>query len=600
MNRFLYVKDPASARFVAGGLAEAESLLGSPLPFLPSPEAEGGRTVYFVRFDPQIHDLLQRFLRSLLSQIRSEKPAPPVEAAAKSQSDYENALTRVLGSVRSADRRLGYLNLFWLAHTKDVALCLRDLEEQNPGVRKLKYSLHPLLSSFYRRIDQMARKEFERAQPEQAVFLSGGQENTGIIDGLLEDGFAFTELSIGDLDFNRFLAGNKRYRLSADVFFEIYSILLRETERRLREGDRGLLARVAKYLPGLSREHYQTQTGSAKVMMNTHILTYLLADAWTTGVKLMAAAKISAETQTRRPAEIMDVFLDLVAGVKRFEVLSHVRDRVCLLGTTPDDKELEEKVSKGLRLYEFGSFTQVLNNAVNATVLFLDLRGFTKTSEGQISEGGLTRELYAVFDAFVPVVRRFGGTVDKFLGDGIMVTYGTGHADPLDSLNALRTAILCQETLRTLREQGKTYFKMGIAIHYGRVYLSRFIADEDSVQTTVIGRNVNLAGRLSSAAKKPMEEEDDNPADAHPAGAGLEVRVDEAGTLFNEGIAISRDTLVQLETHLPLVHRQEGSMSVMEYFDESIGRKILIRYAGDAKFKGVRSSLPVHRVDYES
>ena len=37
---------------------------------------------------------------------------------------------------------------------------------------------------------------------------------------------------------------------------------------------------------------------------------------------------------------------------------------------------------------------------------------------------------------------------------------------------------------------------MGIAIHYGRVYLARFIADEETVQTTVIGRNVNLAGRL--------------------------------------------------------------------------------------------------------
>ena len=44
----------------------------------------------------------------------------------------------------------------------------------------------------------------------------------------------------------------------------------------------------------------------------------------------------------------------------------------------------------------------MLNNAVNATVLFLDLRGFTQTSEGQISERDLTRELYTVFDDFVP------------------------------------------------------------------------------------------------------------------------------------------------------------------------------------------------------
>jgi hypothetical protein len=73
------------------------------------------------------------------------------------------------------------------------------------------------------------------------------------------------------------------------------------------------------------------------------------------------------------------------------------------------------------------------------------------------------------------------------------------------------------------------------------------------------------------------------------------VRVDADGTLFNEGIAISRDTLNQLETHLALVH-DEG---VMEYEDEVIDRRIVIRYAGDAKFKGVRSSLPVYDVACE-
>jgi hypothetical protein len=36
----------------------------------------------------------------------------------------------------------------------------------------------------------------------------------------------------------------------------------------------------------------------------------------------------------------------------------------------------------------------------------------------------------------------------------------------------------------------------------------------------------------------------------------------------------------------------------MEYFDEQIGRRLLIRYSGDAKFKGVRSSFPVYEVDF--
>ena len=596
----LYLKDPAGSRFVAGGLAEAEQLLGSPLPPLPPPDREGGRSVFAVRFHPQLRTLLLRFLQGLLGQIGTEGTVPPARAGRdlpRDQAEYEETLERLLQSVRAADRRLGLLNLCWLALTRDVAESLRELEAKSPAIKKAKYSLHPLLSSFYKRVNQGARRVVDRSAPGRAAFLAGTRENTALVDALLDDGFAFTEVSISDVDFNQFLAANKRYRVSADVFFELYAILVRETERRLREGDRGLLARMARHLPDLPKEHWQTPAGAAKVMMNSHVLPYLLADAWTTGARLMASARIKAEADRRRPAEIIDVFLDLVSGVKRFEILAHVRDQVTLHG--PFGASLDDRVSKGLRLYEFGDSATVLNSAVNASVLFLDLRGFTKTSEGHISERDLTRELYTVFDEFVPHVRRFGGTVDKFLGDGIMVNYGTDHLDPLNPLNALRTAILCQETLQRMREEGKTYFKMGIAIHYGRVYIARFIADEEAVQTTVIGRNVNLAGRLSAGAKRPLDEDEEPGAAGGAAGPGMSVMVDATGTLFNEGIAISRETLVQLESQLPLVHLEKDGRSVMEYFDDQISKRIQLSYAGDAKFKGVRSSFPVYAVSFE-
>jgi class 3 adenylate cyclase len=595
----LYLKDPTGARFVGGGLAEAESLLGAPLPPIPPPELEGGRPVFYVRIHPHLRTLTLRFLQGLLKEIGAQPSAAagrPRAGSASDTAEYEAALHRVLRSVRATDRRQGLPNLFWLALTRDVAETLKELEAKTPSIRKLKYSLHPLLSSFYRRLEAGARRALEQEAPAQISFQTGLVENSALIEALLEDGFAFTEVSIADLDFNQFLASNKRYRLTADLFFEIYTILVRETERRLRAGDRGLLSRLARYLPGLTRQQCQTQSGVVKVMMNTQVMTYLFSDVWQTGGKLMASARLKAETEHRPPIEVMDVFLDLVAGVKRFEILCQARDRIQLLRAFDDNKALEDKEGRGVRIYEFGDSAQVLNNALNATVLFLDLRGFTQTSEGQISERDLTRELYTVFDAFVPHIRRFGGTVDKFLGDGIMVTYGTQHADPLTPLNALRTAILCQETLYGMRQQGKSYFKMGVAIHYGRVYLARFIADDETVQTTVIGRSVNLAGRLVSAAKKALDEDEDMPGPAPSSES--QVTVDEQGTLFNEGIAISRAALVQMEAHLPLVH-EGGAASAMEYFDEQVGRRIVIRYAGDAKFKGVRSSFPVYAVEAE-
>jgi hypothetical protein len=137
---------------------------------------------------------------------------------------------------------------------------------------------------------------------------------------------------------------------------------------------------------------------------------------------------------------------------------------------------------------------------------------------------------------------------------------------------------------------------MGVAIHYGRVYLARFVASRGELQSTVIGRNVNLAGRLSSAAKRGFEEDDapGGPIDALQKSM-LGVSVDADGTLFNEGIALSRDTVLQLEAHLAVTHGEGG---VMEYEDEAIGRRILIRYAGDARFKGVSASLPVYDANH--
>jgi hypothetical protein len=77
----LFHKDPISSRFVAGGVAETEGLLGSPLPRLPPLERDGDRDVYLVSFHPRLRTLLRRFLQSLLAQIGLESPGYRPDAA---------------------------------------------------------------------------------------------------------------------------------------------------------------------------------------------------------------------------------------------------------------------------------------------------------------------------------------------------------------------------------------------------------------------------------------------------------------------------------------------------------------------------------------
>src|SRR5512140_3456269 len=187
MSAPLYLKDAAASRFVAGGIAEAEDLFGSPLPDLPALERDDGRSVFLVHVHSRLRSLQQRFLEAQLGQIgaitlRGGDPG-------RDYSEYEAALARVVRSVRQADRRQGLLNLFWLAHSRHSAEHLRTLEVLRPALRRAKQSLFPLLQSFYRRVDQDCR----RAREGEAV-ASG--ENPSLVASIVDDGFAFTELSV--------------------------------------------------------------------------------------------------------------------------------------------------------------------------------------------------------------------------------------------------------------------------------------------------------------------------------------------------------------------------------------------------------------------
>jgi hypothetical protein len=244
MSASLYLKDPATARFIAGGLSEVEGLFGSPLPDLPALERDEERGVFLVLAHARLHSLQQRFLEAQLAQIG----AITLRGAGDPRRDfveYEAALTGVLRAVRRADRRQGLLNLFWLAHSLDAATHLRALEQRSQSLRRGKQTLFPLLQSFYRRIDQECRRGGNGDD------LAATGENPSLVGSIIEDGFAFTELGISDIDLSHFLALNKRYRIPPEAFFEMQQVLVREADRRLREGDRGLISRCARFLPEL-------------------------------------------------------------------------------------------------------------------------------------------------------------------------------------------------------------------------------------------------------------------------------------------------------------------------------------------------------------
>lgn len=137
---------------------------------------------------------------------------------------------------------------------------------------------------------------------------------------------------------------------------------------------------------------------------------------------------------------------------------------------------------------------------VEAAVLFSDIRGFTTMSEKLTAEETVAF-LRAYHERMVEVIYRNGGTVDKFIGDGIMVTFGTPQPRADDAERAVRCASEMLAELDAMNSQGKTPVAMGIGIDFGDVVAGN-IGSASRLEYTVIGDTVNTASRIESATKE--------------------------------------------------------------------------------------------------
>lgn len=139
----------------------------------------------------------------------------------------------------------------------------------------------------------------------------------------------------------------------------------------------------------------------------------------------------------------------------------------------------------------------------HVTVLFADIRGFTKLAE-TMDPGTLVTHLNEYFEAMVNIIFVHGGTLDKFMGDGILAYFG-GHNEDENSATA---AVACAmgmlnelAELNTLRSsRGEAEFSVGIGIHSGPAVLGD-VGSAERRDYTVIGDTVNLTARIEQLTK---------------------------------------------------------------------------------------------------
>lgn len=146
--------------------------------------------------------------------------------------------------------------------------------------------------------------------------------------------------------------------------------------------------------------------------------------------------------------------------------------------------------------FRLGGVNQVV------TVLFADIRGFTALSEKEKPEK-VVGLLNRYFSVMTDIIFEHGGTLDKYIGDGLMAIFGAPTASEEDALNAVKAAVTMQKRLAQLNTElyaeGYGKVSIGIGLHTGEATIG-YIGSNKRSEYTAIGDTVNLASRLESNA----------------------------------------------------------------------------------------------------
>lgn len=137
------------------------------------------------------------------------------------------------------------------------------------------------------------------------------------------------------------------------------------------------------------------------------------------------------------------------------------------------------------------------------TILFSDIRGFTSHSEKMKPEE-VTALLNEYFEEMVAIVLKYHGTLDKFIGDGLMALFGAPKSYGNDAIHACQAAIEMREMVKTLNAkwtaEGRTTIAIGVGLNTGDV-TAGYIGSSKKMEYSVIGDAVNLSSRIEGLNK---------------------------------------------------------------------------------------------------
>jgi len=201
-----------------------------------------------------------------------------------------------------------------------------------------------------------------------------------------------------------------------------------------------------------------------------------------------------------------NILFTLLAGVLLFLIARGSRKMVC------ESASNEVAIAQLSRYFSPNVVETIIGEASllkpggtqqNVAVLFSDIRGFTAWCDRH-TPAEVLKLLTGYQEFMVCEIFAHGGTLDKYIGDGIMATFGTPLATDDDASGAVRAALAMRERLEAFNaarlDRGEDPVRHGIGIHYGPVIVGN-IGAPARLEYTVIGDTVNIASRIEGMCK---------------------------------------------------------------------------------------------------